>query len=105
MSTQTEPFPLLTEIMAFEEGEADEERVIVLFQHLVDTGMAWTLQGFYGRTARDLIEAGYVLPPHVTYPHEPGYLVDCPRCEAGCHCTPGHAECVFEGEHNSTAES
>lgn len=34
---------------------------------------------------------------HVAYPHEPGRLYDCPRCEAECHCTgfPGHAQCVF----------
>jgi hypothetical protein len=36
---------------------------------------------------------------HVNYPHEPGRLHDCPACEAACHCTPGTAECVFEGEH------
>jgi hypothetical protein len=64
MSTQpdTQTFDLVGEIIAFEQGESDEDRVIVLFQHLVQTGMAWTLQGFYGRTARDLIEAGLVTP-------------------------------------------
>ena len=36
---------------------------------------------------------------HNDYPHEPGYLYDCQACEARCHCTPGHAECVFSGEH------
>lgn len=40
---------------------------------------------------------------HVDYPHEPGRLYDCPACEARCHCTPGDAECVFEGEHNGLA--
>lgn len=63
MSQTAAPFDLTTEILAFEEGESDEERTIALFQHLDDTGMAWRLQGFYGRTARDLIEAGYVTPP------------------------------------------
>jgi hypothetical protein len=53
---------LLDAIMAFEQGSLDEESTISLFQHLVDTGMAWKLQGFYGRTAMDLIEAGAVLP-------------------------------------------
>lgn len=51
---------LLDKIMAFEQGELDQDGIVELFQHLVDTGMAWTLQGFYGRTARDLIEAGLV---------------------------------------------
>lgn len=36
---------------------------------------------------------------HVDYPHWPGYLIDCPACEAECHCAPGNAECVYEGEH------
>lgn len=51
---------MLNQIIAFENDELDESEVVVLFQHLVDTGLAWTLQGFYGRTARDLIAAGLV---------------------------------------------
>lgn len=34
---------------------------------------------------------------HVNYPHEAGRLIDCPACEAQCHCTPGTALCVWEG--------
>lgn len=41
---------------------------------------------------------------HVNYPHEPGRLHDCPACEAACHCTPGAAECVFEGVHNAVVD-
>ena len=48
------------DVIRFEQGELDEDEVIELFQHLVDTGAAWSLQGSYGRTARDLIEAGLV---------------------------------------------
>lgn len=40
---------------------------------------------------------------HVNYPHYPGYLYDCPACEAECHCTEGNAVCVFDGEHNGLA--
>ena len=45
----------------FEEAE-DEEEVIAAWQHLIDTGLAWTLQGFFGRQARALIEEGVAVP-------------------------------------------
>ena len=45
-------------IMAYEAGELDEEDTVKLFQDLINNGMAWTLQGHYGRTANTLIEQG-----------------------------------------------
>lgn len=51
---------LLGEMMEWEGGDLDEEREDALFQRLVDNGMAWTLQGAYGRHARRLIDAGRV---------------------------------------------
>jgi hypothetical protein len=47
-------------IIAYEQGELSDAEIVLLFQDLVDSGLAWQLQGHYGRTARDLIEAGYV---------------------------------------------
>lgn len=38
--------------------ECTEELYIESFQTLIDSGDVWELQGFYGRTAMALIEAG-----------------------------------------------
>ena len=41
----------------FEEADNTEE-VIAAWQHLIDTGLAWQLQGRFGRTAQNLINQG-----------------------------------------------
>lgn len=51
----------LFELLQFENGELDDDQVVDLFQRLVDSGLAWTLQGSYGRMAAGLIEAGLVV--------------------------------------------
>lgn len=45
----------------FIEAES-EEQVIAAWQYLIDTGVCWTLQGWFGRRARDLIEEGVCHP-------------------------------------------
>ena len=47
----------------FCEGEnATEEERIEAFQYLIDTGLCWQLQGWFGRNATNLIEAGLCKP-------------------------------------------
>lgn len=48
--------------MLYEAGECDQDEIVAGFQALVDSGLAWQLQGHYGRTATQLIEAGLVSP-------------------------------------------
>jgi hypothetical protein len=42
--------------------EASREKQIEAWQLLVDTGLVWKLQGFFGRTASRLIEDGIIQP-------------------------------------------
>lgn len=51
---------LINRIIDYENGELDEDETVSLFQELVDDGLAWQLQGSYGRTAQALIDAGLV---------------------------------------------
>lgn len=51
---------IVDKIIAYESGEMSDGQIIDLFQELVDSGHAWSLQGHYGRTARSLIEAGLI---------------------------------------------
>lgn len=44
------------------EQAESEEQLIEAWQTLIDTGLCWQLQGFFGRQARALIEAGVCRP-------------------------------------------
>lgn len=47
-------------VEGFSGEEHTEEEIIEAWQYLHDTGMAYKLQGWYGRTAQHLIEEGII---------------------------------------------
>ena len=64
MENKWKNYDSLSAMLAFEQGELDREPALELFQYLVDTGLAWKLQGFYGRTAAVLINEGLIEAPN-----------------------------------------
>lgn len=52
----------IDQIIAYEQGELNDDQIINLFQELIDNGKVWSLQGHYGRTAKQLILAGHCVP-------------------------------------------
>lgn len=55
-----EPVDTVGLIMAFEQGDLDNDGILKLFSELIRTGQAWSLQGSYGRAAKNLIDQGYI---------------------------------------------
>ena len=51
---------MVSKIMQYEDGQMDLSEIISFFSELVKSGMAWSLQGSYGRTAKTLIDYGYL---------------------------------------------
>lgn len=51
---------LVGQIMAYEDGDLSDAEVLDLFASLVASGMAWQLQGSYGRQAVALIDGGLI---------------------------------------------
>ena len=45
------------------EAADSKEQYIAAWQHLVNTGLCWRLQGFFGRQAAHMIEAGLLTDP------------------------------------------
>ena len=46
------------------EIEVTEKELKEAWQHLVDTGLAWSLQGRFGRIAQSMIEDGFINSPN-----------------------------------------
>ena len=56
---------IVGKIIAFEQGELNNEEVYSLFQFLLDSGMIHSLQGSYQRMAEELLLAGMIhMPAH-----------------------------------------
>jgi hypothetical protein len=53
-------YDLVDALMRYEAGELDGTEMARLFQHLVNNGLAWKLQGHYRRHALDLLAAGKI---------------------------------------------
>jgi hypothetical protein len=49
-------------MIRFESGDLTEDELVAGFQRLINSGLAWQLQGVYGRTAHALIVAGKCHP-------------------------------------------
>jgi hypothetical protein len=54
------------EAVAMAEGFSSErvtkQKVLAAWQYLVDSGLAWRLQGFFGREAKYLLNEGIIKP-------------------------------------------
>jgi ABC-type cobalamin transport system ATPase subunit len=50
----------LDTLLAYEQGELGTKETLELFSGLVQSGLAWRLQGAYGRTAQRLIVGGFL---------------------------------------------
>lgn len=51
---------MLVRMMDYEDGTLSNTETLTLFQYLIDTGLAWKLQGHYKRMANALIEKGLI---------------------------------------------
>ena len=54
--------PDIETIIAWEQGALEPRGELELFADLIKSGIVWGLQGVYGRTAHDYIQAGLITP-------------------------------------------
>ena len=67
MAEVTDKIGIAGQIIAFENGELENEEVYALFQFLMDSGMIHSLQGSYQRMAEELLLAGKIEMPRHKY--------------------------------------
>ena len=46
-----QPYDTVGQITAYEQGDLDHDETLTLFEHLLDDGTLWHLQGAYQRAA------------------------------------------------------
>lgn len=46
-------------VEGFDGQDHTDDEIISAWQYLIDTGICWSLQGWYGRTAAALIDSGH----------------------------------------------
>ena len=51
---------MINAIIQYESGDMSHDDIIQFFAELVETGLISVIQGYYLRTAQDLIEGGYI---------------------------------------------
>ena len=56
----TKAYDVTNRIIDYEMGHLDDAKTLRLFSELIKTGMAWSLQGHYGRTASAMIDDGWL---------------------------------------------
>jgi hypothetical protein len=80
--------------------EASEEEVIAGYQQLINSGMAWHLEGSVGRTAKEFIDAGLcMLGEYGNRDYWGKYIPSRHEVEPG---TPGSPE--YYEEHNADTD-
>lgn len=51
---------MMNEILDYEEGKLNEAETLQMFANLIESGLAWQLQGHYGRMASAMIQSGLI---------------------------------------------
>lgn len=108
MSGKFTPWSTVSFVTAYEAGDLTEDEIIDGFQAMVNSGVAWALQGHYGRTAEALLEAGLiVLPtPREVTPRCPLHpdegATTCFSCHLAKPCDECAARAVYNGSSRAT---
>ena len=81
------------------DDEATEDEVVAGYQNLIDTGMAWRLEGHIGRTAMALIESGHCMLGEQGYRDYYGsYIPSRHEVQAGTKGSPEYVQARQETE-------